>query len=213
LTSDIVQDEEEQKTVRGTVVPTNDQQGAHGPVLGANLVAGEERVLAGQRDRSDLVLDRVCVELEDTVVEEADQAGPVRQGVADVLGELGCLRDARELGLEPGRECGDDRACVFAPGGQPDGRGLAAHGPLDLTEQRDLPQHRLGDGGALVLEAPDEAAADVRPATDQPPRAAVARDLGRRIAGLVGVALPEPAAGSGEELQRMRLAPAGGVVE
>jgi hypothetical protein len=32
LTSDILQDEEEQKTVPGTVFPTNDQQGAHRPV-------------------------------------------------------------------------------------------------------------------------------------------------------------------------------------
>jgi hypothetical protein len=63
-----------------------DERGEHGPVLGANRVAREERVLPCQRDRADLVLDRVGVELEGAVVEEADQAGPVREGVADVLG-------------------------------------------------------------------------------------------------------------------------------
>ena len=123
----------------------------------------------GRRDRTDLVLDRVGVELEGAVVKEADQAGPVREGVADVLGQLGFLRDARELGFQPRLERGDDRGCVFAPGGQTDGCILAAHGFLDLIEQRDLAQHLLGDGGAVALEALDEAAADVGPAVDQPP--------------------------------------------
>jgi hypothetical protein len=49
----------------------------------------------------------------------------------------------------------------------------------------------------------------VRPAVDPPPRAAVARDPGQRMVGLVGVALQEPAAVSAEELQRMLLAAAG----
>ena len=66
-----------------------DERGEHGPVLGADLVAGEEGVLAGQRDRTDLVFDRVGVELEGAVVEEADQAGPMREGIADILGQKG----------------------------------------------------------------------------------------------------------------------------
>ena len=48
---------------------------------------------------------------------------------------------------------------------------------------------------------------------DQLPRAIVARDFRHRVVGLVGVALQEAAAVSGEEFQRMRLAPARGVVE
>jgi hypothetical protein len=124
----------------------------------------------------------------------------------------GLLRDARELGLGPGFACGADGGGAVALGSRAQGRLLAAHGPLDRMEQRDLPQHRLGDRGARVLEALDEAAADVRPAIDQPPRAAIARDRGQRIAGLASVALPEPAAVSGEGLPRMRPAPAGGVM-
>jgi hypothetical protein len=103
--------------------------------------------------------------------------------------QLRFLRDTRELGLEPGLERSDDRRRVLAPGSQAQGRRLAAHGLLDLIEQRDLAQHLLGDGGALVLEALHEAAADMRPAVDQPPRAAVTRDPGQRVVGLVGVAL------------------------
>jgi hypothetical protein len=87
-----------------------DERGEHGPVLGTGLVAGEVGVLAGERDRADLVFDRVGVELQRAVVEEADQAGPVGEGVADVLGELGFLRDAGELGLQPWFQRGDDGA-------------------------------------------------------------------------------------------------------
>jgi len=102
---------------------------------------------------------------------------------------------------------------VFAPGDQPHFRILAPHGLLDLIEQRDLAQHLLGYGGAVALEAFHEAAADMGPAIHQLPRAGVARDLRQRVVGLVGVALQEPAAVSGEELQRMLFPPAGGVVE
>ena len=68
----------------------------------------EESVLPCQRDRADLVLDRIGVELEGAIVEEPDQAGPVRDGIADVLGQLGFLRNARELAFQPRLERGDD---------------------------------------------------------------------------------------------------------
>ena len=86
-----------------------DQRGEHGPVLGADLVAREERVFPRQGNWSDLIFDGVCVQLEGAVLEEADQASPVRQGVADVLGQLGFLRDARELSFQPRLERSDDR--------------------------------------------------------------------------------------------------------
>ena len=79
-----------------------DKRGEHAPVLGADLVAGEEGVFAGQRDRTDLVFGRVGVELEGSVVEEADQAWPVRKGIADILGQRGFLRDARQLRFQLG---------------------------------------------------------------------------------------------------------------
>ncbi len=124
-----------------------------------------------------LVPDRVGIEFEGAVVQDADQAGPVREGVADVLGQLGFLRDTGELGLQPGLERGDDRGGLLASGGEADGRILAAHGLLDPVEGRELAQHLLGDGGALVLEARHEAAADMGPAMDQFPRATVARSI------------------------------------
>ena len=85
------------------------QRGEHGPVLGTDLVACEERVFPRQGDRSDLIFDGVGVQLEGALVQKADQAGPVREGVTDVLGQLGFLRDARELSFQPRLERGDDR--------------------------------------------------------------------------------------------------------
>jgi hypothetical protein len=120
---------------------------------------------------------------------------------------------ARELGFQPGFQRSDDRGPVLTPGGEARTRLLAADGLLDPIKQRDLAQHFLGDRRALTLEVLHEAAADMRPAIDQLPWAIVARDFGHRVVGLVGIALQQVAAVSGEEVQRMRPAPAGGIVE
>ena len=48
-----------------------DQRGDDGPVLAAAVGAGEQRVLAVERDRSDAALDDVGVDLDAAVVEEA----------------------------------------------------------------------------------------------------------------------------------------------
>ena len=44
-----------------------------GPVFGSDLMTGEERVFSGQADRPDRVLNRIGVELETPVIEEARQ--------------------------------------------------------------------------------------------------------------------------------------------
>ena len=77
----------------------------------------------------------------------------------------------------------------------------------------DLARHLFGDGRAFVLKTLHEAAADMRPAVNQLPRAILARDLGQRAVGLIGIALQEATLIPGEELQRVLLAPAGRVVE
>ena len=102
---------------------------------------------------------------------------------------------------------------MFAPGREPHSRVLAAHGLFDAIQQRDLAQHLFGDGRAFVLEALHEAAADMRPAVNQLPRTIFARDLGQRVVGLVGITLQEATMIPGEDLRRMLLAAAGGVVD
>ena len=53
----------------------------------AAVGAGEQVVLASQRDRPDGALDNVAVDLDAAVVEEAGKSMPARQGVADGLGQ------------------------------------------------------------------------------------------------------------------------------
>jgi hypothetical protein len=45
-------------------------------VLGAAIGAGEERILAIERDRTDGALDRVAVDLDAAVIQEAGEALP-----------------------------------------------------------------------------------------------------------------------------------------
>jgi len=91
-------------------------------------LAYSEISLRGQRDRTDLVLDRVGVQFEGAVLEEADQAGPVGQRVTDVLGQPGFLRDPGELGFQRRLEPDDLM-------------------PWKLAES--LTHHVMGDGSAL----------------------------------------------------------------
>ena len=57
-----------------------DQRGDGGPMLGAAVGAGEQRILAVERDRADGALDDVVVDLDAAVVEEAGQALPSATG-------------------------------------------------------------------------------------------------------------------------------------
>lgn len=73
-----------------------DQRGDHGPILSAVIRSCEERVLAIERDRADRPLDGIGVDLDPAVVEEAREAAPVRERVANDLGELALLTDEGE---------------------------------------------------------------------------------------------------------------------
>ncbi|KHL24241.1 hypothetical protein PK98_14785 [Croceibacterium mercuriale] len=64
-----------------------DERGDHRPVLATFVRAGEERVLAAQRERTDRSFDRVSVELDPAVIEEAGQPLPAGERIADRLGK------------------------------------------------------------------------------------------------------------------------------
>ncbi len=83
--------------VHGVELAGLDQRGDDRPVGAALVAAGEERVLPVERDRPDAALDRVGVDLDAAVVEEAAKALPVVQAVADRLGGLGAARQLCEL--------------------------------------------------------------------------------------------------------------------
>lgn len=63
-------------------------------------MSGEESIFSGQADWPDGVLDRVRIELETPIVEEAGRPLPVIERVADVLGKHRTAGDHRQLFLE-----------------------------------------------------------------------------------------------------------------
>ena len=94
-----------------------DQRGDDSPIFPAAIRAGEESVLAIEGDGPDRTLDCIGVDLDPAVVEETGEAVPVRERVADRLGELALLADEGELFAQPGLEIGDERIAI-APGGR-----------------------------------------------------------------------------------------------
>ena len=71
-----------------------DERGDDRPVFSAAVGAGEERILAIKGDGSDRTLDRVGVDLDSAVVEEAGEALPTGERIADRLGEFALLARA-----------------------------------------------------------------------------------------------------------------------
>src|SRR5260370_21924734 len=73
-----------------------DQRSDDRPVLAAVLGASEQRIFAIEGDRADCSFDRVGVDLDAAVVEEAGQTLPARERVADRLpppwAYAGCVR-------------------------------------------------------------------------------------------------------------------------
>ena len=79
-----------------------DERGEDRPVLAAAIGAGEERVLAVECERADGALDHVGVDLDTAVVEEARQARPARERVANGFGDRALQRDgSAAIGAEP----------------------------------------------------------------------------------------------------------------
>src|SRR5690606_21624175 len=126
--------------------------------LAAAIGAGEERVLAIERDRPDGSLDGVGIDLDAPVVEEAGEALPAGERVADRLGEPGLLADEFELGLEPGLERLDDRAALLLARAAALVGGATADLALDRVERGDALQRLAGDrrgpGDGELVEAP-----------------------------------------------------------
>lgn len=65
----------------------------NGPCLGAAFTAGGQVVLLSQAYRLDAALDRIVVYFNASVIDEARQAVPMVEGVADGFAETGLLRD------------------------------------------------------------------------------------------------------------------------
>ena len=121
------------------------QRGDDDPMLATAVGAGEERVFAIERDRPDGALDHVGVDLDATVVEEAREALPAREGIADGFGELALLADEAELLSEPRLQRRDDGTTAGLPGGVTFLGGAATDVDLDLVERCDARERLRGE--------------------------------------------------------------------
>src|SRR5262249_43614846 len=90
-----------------------DERGDHRPMLGPGVGAGEQRMLAAERQGTDGPLDDVAVDLDASVVEEQAQALPAGQSVSDRLSELGLLAEELELVAQPRLERVDERPAAL----------------------------------------------------------------------------------------------------
>jgi hypothetical protein len=70
------------------------------PMFGATVGSGKQRVLATELDAADRSFDRVVVEFDAAVIDEARQPPPARERVADSVGKLDLLADESQLGAQ-----------------------------------------------------------------------------------------------------------------
>src|SRR5258707_14492594 len=81
------------------------------PSGAAAVGSGKQVVLAAERDRADDALDRIGIEFDAAVIEEAAKCAPADQGIADRIGQTAAGRGKSELRIEPGlhrRDSGSD---------------------------------------------------------------------------------------------------------
>ena len=75
-----------------------DQGRGDGPVFGATVGSGKQRVLAIELDRTDRSFDCIVVKFDAAVIDEARESLLARDRVSDGFGELDLLADQTELG-------------------------------------------------------------------------------------------------------------------
>ena len=88
-------------------------------MLAAAIGTGEEGVLAIEREWPDRALDGVGIDLDAPVSEEAAQALPTCERVAQRAGDGRLLRDGAELCFEPGLEGVEERLRLLLSGSAP----------------------------------------------------------------------------------------------
>ena len=157
------------------------QRSATRPGPGAVVIAGEEGVFSGERNRTDEILDRVGVHLDAAVIEEARQAVPPLEGVTDVSRQLGGAGQAPELRIEPGVQGLDDRGRELAARLQTALRRLAAHHGLDPVQRGDALDDLPADGRVRGARELHDAAPPMRRAMGEIPRLPDSAGVGERV--------------------------------
>ena len=111
-----------------------DQRSDDGPMLGAAIGPGEERVFAREGNRPNGSLDHVVVDFDPAVIEKETQACPTRQGITDRVGKLGLLTDQRQFLTQPRLQRLDQRTAALLPNNMALLGGAAADLALDPVE-------------------------------------------------------------------------------
>jgi hypothetical protein len=141
-----------------------DERSDDGPMLAAAVRTREECILSIQCNRTNRSLDHIAVNLDATVVNEADQACPARQSIADRFGKLRLLADELKLGVQPSSQIVDERPGLLLTKVAPLLGGPAADRALDGIELGNplqcLARNRCRAGDSQFAEAPP----DMRPA-------------------------------------------------
>ena len=128
------------------------------------IAAGEERVFAIESNGPDRSLDRVGVDLDPAVVEEAREPLPVVPPVADCLGHLGFCRDELELLREPRSELSDKRLSSGLANGATQIGALPSYLRFNAIERGDARERLVCDWRGAALGHFIETPSQMRPA-------------------------------------------------
>jgi hypothetical protein len=150
--------------VDGVELGAFDQRVHGGGASATGIGAGEQPVLAANRDATQGALGSVVVEGKPAIVKAAGQCGPARPHVAEGAGELGFAGELARGRVRPDREgLGDRLRSLLAFSSSVVG-GRAFDRLLDAVELADAVERLLGDRrgcGGMYIE---ELAPDMRPA-------------------------------------------------
>src|SRR5262249_10927725 len=86
-----------------------DERSSDCPILRTDVVSREECVFTCQNNRPDRALDGIGIDLNASIIKEADEPFPMVEAVADCVGKLRTLGDLRQAFLQPGLQRIDDR--------------------------------------------------------------------------------------------------------
>ncbi len=121
------------------------------PPFASAVAAGEEMVFPAERHRADCTLDRIGVQFNAAIVQEARQTVPTGERVPDRFRKRAAAGHACKLRLKPGLQGLHDRLREGAPLSEPMGRRLPTNAGFNGIELTDPAQgfRRYGRTGGL----------------------------------------------------------------
>ena len=137
-------------------------------MFGAAIRACEQSIFPVERDGADGALDGVVVEFDAAIVDEARQAFPAQQDVADGFGEFALLTDKTKFCPQPGFEGIDEGTAFLLPDGATFVGAAAPDVLLDGIEPGDMFERFAGNrrwpgSGEFVEVTPDMRSAEGKP--------------------------------------------------